>query len=383
MAIFTDDAPHVAGTVITVTLLAFLTLGLRFYTRITRASWGKEDTLMAVAAVPFAVLSIACLVSSFNGVGIHEWRLQLPENIHYHESGLFWFFLFEVFYCVTIIPVKLSISFMLIRIAENRSWFIYAQYIIMAMFTLMNLIAAFYIIFQCNPVSAAWDSVLQAEGTHCRPAVILADIYYATTAVNIFTDWATALMPIPLLWNVKMNINQKISVATILGLGIFASLSACIRLKYTVLLTSTDEYLFGLANIVIWGYAENGLGMFVGNLSTLRPLFRTFLGLGSSGGDTVPTGLTPNGLPSKSAHPYRSFDAGYEMGTVHSTKDRKGDIATSTQILGGLDKTSRGSLSSDGESQKNIVEKPSRGPGSHGFGPGGIVVSRQIDVHHN
>jgi hypothetical protein len=102
--------------------------------------------------------------------------------------------LFEVFYCVTIIPVKLSISFMLVRIAENRKVYIYIQYVIMAMFTFINLIAAFYIIFQCDPVKAAWDAKLSAEGTHCRPQYILADIYYATTAVNIFTDWATALM---------------------------------------------------------------------------------------------------------------------------------------------------------------------------------------------
>lgn len=59
---------------------------------------------------------------------------------------------------------------------------------------------------------------------------------------------ATALMPIPLLWNVKMNANAKISVGAILGLGIFASISACIRLKYTVNLTSATEYLCKIAS---------------------------------------------------------------------------------------------------------------------------------------
>jgi hypothetical protein len=46
-----DDAPHVAGTVITVTLLAYLTFGMRVYTRITRRSWGMEDWMMTLAAV--------------------------------------------------------------------------------------------------------------------------------------------------------------------------------------------------------------------------------------------------------------------------------------------------------------------------------------------
>lgn len=39
-----------------------------------------------------------------------------------------------------------------------------------------------------------WDASLLEEGGYCRPAHVLADIYYATTAVNIVTDWVTALM---------------------------------------------------------------------------------------------------------------------------------------------------------------------------------------------
>lgn len=69
--------------------------------------------------------------------------------------------MFEVFYCVNIIPVKLSISLALVRIAEvrlvciaqlvvqmltndleqNRRAFIYVQYGVMAIFTIMNLVA--------------------------------------------------------------------------------------------------------------------------------------------------------------------------------------------------------------------------------------------------
>jgi hypothetical protein len=65
----------------------------------------------------------------------------------------------------------------------------------------------------------------------------------ATTAVNIFTDWVTAFMPIPLLWNIQLNRNTKISVVCVLGLGFFASISACVRLKYTVNLTAQENYL--------------------------------------------------------------------------------------------------------------------------------------------
>lgn len=51
MTIFLDDAPHLTGTVITLILLGYLTFGMRVYCRVTRASWGMEDSLMAVAMV--------------------------------------------------------------------------------------------------------------------------------------------------------------------------------------------------------------------------------------------------------------------------------------------------------------------------------------------
>jgi hypothetical protein len=33
-----------------------------------------------------------------------------------------------------------------------------------------------------------------AEGTYCQPPVYLQNVYFFCTSVNIFTDWATALM---------------------------------------------------------------------------------------------------------------------------------------------------------------------------------------------
>jgi hypothetical protein len=59
--------------------------------------------------------------------------------------------------------------------------------------------------------------------------------------------------PIPLLWNLQLNTNAKISVGFLLSLGVLASLSACIRLRYTVNLTHTDDYLFSVGDVVIWG----------------------------------------------------------------------------------------------------------------------------------
>lgn len=79
-----------------------------------------------------------------------------------------------------------------------------------------------------------------------------------------------------------MNRNSKLASGVLLGLGVLASLSACIRLKYTVNLNNSDDFLYGIGDVVIWGYAENGVGVIVGCVSTLRPLFRRVFSLGGT-----------------------------------------------------------------------------------------------------
>jgi hypothetical protein len=117
---------------------------------------------------------------------VHAKHLKAPGNERYQTLGLMYFFLFEVFYCAAILPIKLSISLMLIRIAQNRKGYIYSQWAMMVLFFIANTGAMFYIIFQCTPVSYAWKT--DQEG-FCLPAAWLADVYYACTAVNILTDW--------------------------------------------------------------------------------------------------------------------------------------------------------------------------------------------------
>ncbi|PYH91745.1 hypothetical protein BO71DRAFT_39935 [Aspergillus ellipticus CBS 707.79] len=360
MAIYTDAAPSVAGSVIMLTCLALITYGLRVYCRVTRKSWSVEDWIMTVALMPFAVLVAGCAGGAFNGIGIHQWRFKVPGQEQYYISGQKFFLIFEVGYCSAIIPIKLSISWMLIRVAERRKAYLYGQYLVISMFAVMNVIALIFILINCIPVNAAWDTNVKG---HCQPSYVLADVYYACTAVNILTDWVTAIMPVPLLWNVQINRNTKISIVGLMGLGILASLSACVRLKYTVALTSQSDYLYGVANVVIWGFAENAIGMIVGNIATLRPLFHILRDRKTS---NKYYGRS-NGLHGSQGTGPGMFSRTYEL--AEQGKTNHGIVSTSV--------TDKDRRMSDGDSQKQILE--------NGSSPGeaDILVSRQIIVAYD
>ncbi|KAL3451122.1 hypothetical protein BJX65DRAFT_304527 [Aspergillus insuetus] len=385
MAIIGDHSPNVAGSVIFLSVLAFFTYALRVYCRVTRRSWSVEDWIMTVALIPFCVLVSGCLGGAFNGIGIHAWRLQQPGNERYAAEGQKFFLIFEVGYCAAIIPIKLSISWMLIRIAEGRTMYIYIQYGVIALFTLMNVIALIFILINCIPIQAAWDTSLLEKGGHCQPAHVLTDVYYACTAVNIVTDWVTALMPIPLLWNVQLNRNSKVAVMGLMSLGIFASLSACIRLKYTINLTNQTDFLYAVSDVLIWGFAENAIGMTVGNIATLRPIFhsffeRTMRRTGYSGSRSRSGGV------SRLASGYELSQHGGKSGD-HGAGGPGAYMNTVTEITRGSHVnvgTGTGDESelSDGDSQKGIFAMKGKGGEQRGRGHGNadIMVSRQVDV---
>ncbi|KAF9895302.1 hypothetical protein FE257_000206 [Aspergillus nanangensis] len=361
MAIFADDAPNLAGSVIMLTVLAFSSFGMRVYCRLSRNSWSAEDWIMTVALIPFSVLVAGCLGGAFNGIGVHMSRLQETANVKYQAEGQKFFVIFEVGYCAAIIPIKLSISWMLVRVAEGRKAYVYIQYAMISIFVAMNVIALIFILINCIPIEAAWDPSLLKKGGYCRPAYVLADIYYACTAVNIVTDWVTALMPIPLLWNVQLDRGTKFSIFGLMSLGILASLSACVRLKYTVNLTNQTDFLYAVANVVIWGFAENAIGMLVGNVATLRPIFRSFLDRTFR--------KTTNGSRSRS---YRNgtsrLGSGFEL-SQHGKSDSNKYPTALAEVRG----NHRDSLS-DGGSETLIMQRP------EGTGQSHIVVSRQINI---
>jgi hypothetical protein len=110
--------------------------------------------------------------------------------------------------------------------------------------------------------------------------------------------------------------------------------------------------------------------MLVGNIATLRPLFQRLLHLGSSGSHQPHSGGTPHGLSNgERSHRYKPFDHELELGTVTDNKDRH---VPSIQVHAG-----RGSVSSDSESQKEILEKNDRFLSNN---KDSIVVSRHVEV---
>lgn len=70
------------------------------------------------------------------------------------------------------------------------------------------------LIFQCNPIARAWDLTIVTGSCINRPAV-----YVATASVNIATDFAILLLPIPIVLSLKLPLLQKIGLGVMFAVG--------------------------------------------------------------------------------------------------------------------------------------------------------------------
>ncbi|RGP63177.1 hypothetical protein FSPOR_8759 [Fusarium sporotrichioides] len=119
----------------------------------------------------------------------------------------------------------------------------------------------------CRPISTAWGH----EGT-CAPTIVIASLGYLVSTGAVLTDWICAVLPVFMLYQVNMKRATKFSVAIILGLAALASLCTIIRLPYVRYYTIIPDYLYNVANIVIWSIVESGIGIVAGSLPSLHKL---------------------------------------------------------------------------------------------------------------
>jgi hypothetical protein len=94
----------------------------------------------------------------------------------------------------------------------------------------------FTVIFQCSPVNFVWNKAL--AGGHC---INFEMFIFSTALINIITDFALVVMPVPILWKLQMPTTKKIGTCAIFLLAGIVIISSVLRLTT---LHTVDTYDF-------------------------------------------------------------------------------------------------------------------------------------------
>ncbi|KAK8040512.1 hypothetical protein PG991_000300 [Apiospora marii] len=156
----------------------------------------------------------------------------------------------QILWAFNILALKISILCLYLRLFPGRRF----RHVCTAALSLLVVVSLLLIaldVFQCNPVSAAWT--LQHGEAQCLDLTVVA---LANAAVNIFTEAAILVIPLPILVKLKMSTRQKAEVIGLLSLGAIVILVAVLRIPSLQTLKSLTDATYTNAPVFVWTCVE-------------------------------------------------------------------------------------------------------------------------------
>ncbi|KAK7911250.1 integral membrane protein PTH11 [Apiospora marii] len=249
---------------IVMTVLASAAVAGRLYVRSIYNALAVDDWMMLAGWILNLGHNASVIVLATYGMGAHDYELTAGMG----QKISLWTIIWQFIYVLDGALIKSSIIVTMLRLANRKEYKI-------ILWTLFGLTWATWqiswpvAIFQCKPVSAAWTGIGDCKSGQ----KVILQVSYFVSAVNIFTDLATALTPILLLRHLQMPDKVKYLTMAILSLGVFASVATTIRISYTWAYTAKSEQIYTIGKIVLLTVLECDLGLIAGSLPMLRRLF--------------------------------------------------------------------------------------------------------------
>ncbi|KAK0633549.1 hypothetical protein B0T14DRAFT_575735 [Immersiella caudata] len=229
-----------------------------------------DDWLMSSAMLIFTSHGIITLWGIVEASIEGEVDYPRGENIALHS-----WFLGELLYAPLSALIRSSIAVFLLRIVRAKVHRV-VIYGALAVTWTLSVIYFFMLLFQCWPVSHFYDQVLGQDGT-CMNKNIVPTATLAHSIISACTDFLLALLPVLILWNVRLNKRTKIGIATLLSLGLLAGIALIVRIPYIRYIPiSSPEFLNQANGTALWSLLELSLGAIAGCAATMRPLLRGF-----------------------------------------------------------------------------------------------------------
>ncbi|KAF5556412.1 integral membrane protein PTH11 [Fusarium napiforme] len=273
-------------------ILTTVVVFLRTFIRVKNRVFGADDMLMVIGYVGFTtgistatvqltssrkiLFAILVGVSSqgtYYGAGQRD--ADLPEGIYPH--GRFYVWLFQIFYCASLVFIKASICDALLRIAVIP-WHRVVAWMTLAMAVICAMIVFIGLFVLCKPLSATWNG----DGK-CSPPSALAILACFVSASSILTDIICAALPALMLYKAQMKLATKVSISMVLGLGAFASVATIIRMPFVLFYFHPNpDYLYRHCHVSLWSTIEAGIGIIAGSLPALRKFVKRWITFDSS-----------------------------------------------------------------------------------------------------
>ncbi|KAJ5151299.1 uncharacterized protein N7482_010551 [Penicillium canariense] len=237
-----------------------------------------SDTVMLVGWVLTTALSGVNIFATTKGLGLREgvllaWRRPLAVAEY----------VFAVLYYPALGAIKSSILLFYLTLAAQQRLFRLGVLITLVVVILFTVALTLVNLFPCRPLSSSL-LIQTPPGTYCIDIVAL---YISTAPINIVTDVAIFVLPLPMLWRVHLPRRQRIILLLTFGTGLFVIVISILRTEFLLQTAisrvtkphkpSVHDLSYYDGYVLLWSTVELNLSIMCGCVPSLRPLFSRFL----------------------------------------------------------------------------------------------------------
>jgi energy-converting hydrogenase Eha subunit A len=98
-------------------------------------------------------------------------------------------------------------------LSTERVW-VYTIYIVASIISGYSIALVLALIFACRPIQKSWDPSITWGSCINRPG-----IYLATAVTNTASDLALIVIPVRVIWGLRLRLVQKLGVIVMFGIG--------------------------------------------------------------------------------------------------------------------------------------------------------------------
>ncbi|USW51811.1 hypothetical protein Slin15195_G051300 [Septoria linicola] len=281
MAVGHAPGSAVVGVTVAFTVLAFLATVSRLITRLAIVRSAGIDDLVITVALLLTIALTTCMVMQVKyGMGRHADTLSDNDNTY----SLIWFWASVWIYYLALMFAKLSILFQYLRIFPEkrfRRW----CFTLMAVIVGWTLWAFFSALFACWPIQHFWNPAIPGACLN-RLAV-----WFSNAAMNIVTDIATTVLPLPVLKSLNLPKRQRYILMAVFGMGGAVCVISVMRLSSLYAISVSTDVSWDNPLAAIFSSCEVNVGILCSCLPTLKGcITRYFPRLFSSASGSRPTG---------------------------------------------------------------------------------------------
>ncbi|KAH9208595.1 hypothetical protein DL95DRAFT_345248 [Leptodontidium sp. 2 PMI_412] len=254
--------------------LVCIVIGIRCYTRLRISrSFGWDDWLILAAMVPTTAFMILCLVAEWH----YKWNRHIwdvnPDTL---IIGLKVVLVTQILFCIATTLTKLSMLVLVYRIVVQGSKK-FPKIIVCVMVLIAAEGVAFVstVVFQCRYVinpSTYWTLSFKPQPQCISETKNL----LAAGILNTIGDLVVIILPIPIIWRLKLPIQQQIIIVLLFGAGLLVTVASVMRTYYLYQVTSGWDKTWHAVPAWITSSVELYVGIMCASIPATKKFFSRF-----------------------------------------------------------------------------------------------------------